>query len=159
MTEPIILARQKLSARMPPVRKRERHNQLDIPDDRANNNGVLPTQNIRNKSRRDSTQPRATGHGRDDTALNVGMRTSALGVIGVALIEVAKILLSTLNGGHGRDIETEERAAQHRNCGDEVDVARLRKLHDGGQERELLGRALPSVCFCCGGGGFYSSRV
>lgn len=101
---------------------------VNIPDDGADLNGSFSSKDIRNEARHKSTKPGTTGHGGGDATLHIGVRPNAF--IAFALVEVAVVLVCSENGGHGRNVETEEATSNHRNSGDQVDVADL--IHGDG---------------------------
>lgn len=47
------------------------------------------------------------------------------------IVEVVHILLRTNDGGHGRDVETKQHAANGGDHGHKVDIVYLRETHRG----------------------------
>ncbi len=83
-----------------------RHNIVGIPDNRSNHDSLLPSQDIRNEARDQSTKPRSTGHGSSNTALHIWERTGTSLIIGErgterTLVEVAEVLRGADDGRHG----------------------------------------------------------
>lgn len=78
-----------------------------IPDKRSDLNGVFAPKSIGHPTRREGTEERTTRHGSCDTTLGGGrdIRT-----------KVVDVLFRSDDGGHRRDVETEQRTAHNSNC-------------------------------------------
>jgi hypothetical protein len=62
----------------------------DNPDDSADHDGFLTTQDVGDVTRAERSEPRAAGHRRGDAALDIGSRALARDI---ALVEVAEVVL------------------------------------------------------------------
>jgi hypothetical protein len=106
-----------------------------LPEDSANHDGLATAPEIRDETRRESTDPGTEGHGGGDSTLSVRVGTRAFPILHASLIEVALVLVCAENGRHGGDIETEEATSNDGDGGDEVDVS---DGHGGGGDSLFL---------------------
>lgn len=81
-----------------------RENEEILPEDGADLNGVLATKLVGDETRYDSTDERTTGHSSGDTTLNIRRDIGA---------EVIDVSIRADNGGHRRNVETEEGTSKH----------------------------------------------
>jgi hypothetical protein len=99
-----------------------------IPDNATNHDGLLPAEAVRQRTGDQRTSPGPSRHGRRDAALDQRLGTAARRAVveGRAvgtLVEVAFVALHAQLGRERRDIEAEERTADDRDAGDDIDVA------------------------------------
>jgi hypothetical protein len=92
------------------------------PDDGANHDRLLATEEIGNVPGAESSEPGATSHCGSDTTLNFGLGT---GTWRIALREVAFVGICTDNGAHRRDVETKEATTDNSDGRDEVILTRV----------------------------------
>lgn len=105
-----------------------------LPDRAASLDGNLAAESVRQPSREERAQPRATRHRRRDTALHVGGRAFAGAILVEAEgVELARVGLLADKGAHGRDVEAEQATAHDSGGCNKVDVADLGR-HFGHRE-------------------------
>lgn len=95
----------------------------DIPDDGANHDGFLSAKDVGDEARGQGADPGTESHGGRDATLGRGLRTTAVAIlISAGLVEVALVLFGAEDGGHGRNVETEEATSNDGDGRDEIDV-------------------------------------
>lgn len=83
----------------------------NTPEDAADHDGLLSAEDIGEVPRDKSTNPRAARHRCRDTTLCACIGTTAFALCDSILVEVTFIRLGANDGTHGRDVETEQTAA------------------------------------------------
>lgn len=114
-----------------------------IPDECTNLNRAFAAKLIREVTRKQSTEPRATRHGSSDTTLHIRLRTVTLvnivsldltryrvSVPGstrrpvlLCLLEITQIWFGRDNGRHGSNVKTKQTATNNGDGRDHVDVS------------------------------------